>query len=178
MDQLRVPAEQFMPADLSLLDHLPVGRRFDLAICLEVAEHLSQTAAEKLVKFLTGHADRVLFSAAVPCQGGTHHINEQWQSYWAEIFVACGFDAFDVVRPRIAGNREIEYWYRQNTVLYVKCGSDLATTLTGSAMPKALDYILPELFEAKLKQLHQPKLRELIRRIPSAFMNDIRRKFL
>jgi hypothetical protein len=45
-------------------------------------------------------------------------------------------------------------------------------------MPKALDYILPELFEAKLKQLHQPKLRELIRRIPSAFMNDIRRKFL
>lgn len=177
MNQLQVPAEQFMSADLSQLDRLHVDRRFDLAICLEVAEHLPAAEAEKLVKFLTAHADRILFGAAAPRQGGTHHINEQWQSYWAEIFSACGFDAFDIIRPRIAGNREIEYWYRQNTILYAKRNSGFATATVRAAIPRALDYILPELYEDKLKQIDKPKLRELIRRMPAAFKNDIRRKF-
>ena len=175
--QLQVPPEQFVPADLSRLDSFQLDRRFDLAICLEVAEHLEQGKAEALVRFLTAHADRVVFGAAVPYQGGTHHINEQWQSYWAEIFATCGFDAFDIIRPRIAGDREIEYWYRQNTIFYAKRGSAFAAAAMVPTLPQALDYIVPELFAAKLKQLHQPKLRELVRRIPSAFMNDIRRKF-
>ncbi|MCX7148617.1 MAG: class I SAM-dependent methyltransferase [Rhodocyclales bacterium] len=176
-NQLRVPAEQFLPADLSQLDRLQVDRHFDLAICIEVAEHLPEAMAAKLVNFLTTHADRVVFGAAVPGQGGTNHVNEQWQFYWAEIFAACGFDAFDIIRPRIAGNREIEYWYRQNTILYAKCDSGFATAMTRAAIPQALDYILPELYEDKLKQIEKPKLRDLIRRMPAAFMNDIRRKF-
>lgn len=177
LDQLRVPKEQFMPVDLSQLDRLQLDRRFDLAMCLEVAEHLPESEAEKLIRFLTAHADRVLFGAAAPRQGGTHHINEQWQSYWAEIFAKCGFDAFDSIRPRIAGNREVEYWYRQNTILYVKHDSGFASAMSSAAIPLALDYVLPELYEEKLKQIERPKLRNLIRRMPAALVNDIKRKF-
>lgn len=176
-EQLRVPLEQFRPTDLSQIDHLQIGRRFDLAICLEVAEHLPESVAAKLVKFLTAHADRVLFGAAVPGQGGTHHVNERWQSYWAEIFGECGFDPFDSVRPRIAGNVQIEFWYRQNTILYARRGDSLlAPPRAQATTPLALDYILPELYEDKLRRIATPKLRELLRKIPMAFINDLRRK--
>lgn len=177
VDQLQIPREQFMQADLSQLDCLQFDRQFDLAICLEVAEHLPESEADRLIKFLTAHADRILFGAATPRQGGTHHVNEQWQSYWADIFVNNGFDAFDIIRPRIAGNREIEYWYRQNTILYAKRDSGFATATARAAIPRALDYILPELYEDKLKQIEKPKLRDLIRRVPAALKNDIKRKF-
>ena len=178
-EQLRVPIEQFLPTDLSQLAQLQVTRRFDLAICIEVAEHLPETLATTLVRFLTAHADYVLFGAAIPGQGGTHHINERWQSYWGNIFLACDFDAFDVIRPRIAGNQQVEYWYRQNTVLYVKRGSEFAAQSPIPAVaPPALDYVLPELYESKLQRIEKPKLRELLRKIPTAFMSDLRRKFL
>lgn len=175
--QLRVAQEQFQSADLSKIDHLQIDRRFDLAICLEVAEHLTESVAAKLVKFLTAHADCVLFGAAVPGQGGTHHVNEQWQSYWAEIFGECGFDAFDAIRPRIAGSGQVEYWYRQNTILYAKRNGPVLSWARATT-PRALDYILPELYEDKLQRIETPKLRELLRKIPSAFANDLRRKFL
>lgn len=176
-EQLRVPQEQFWPTDLLQIDHLKIDRRFDLAICLEVAEHLPESAAAKLVKFLTAHADRVLFGAAVPGQGGTHHVNERWQSYWAEMFWECGFDPFDSVRPRIAGDVQIEYWYRQNTILYVRRDDGyLVPPRAQATTPRALDYILPELYEDKLRRIATPKLRELLRKIPVAFVSDLKRK--
>ena len=39
-------------------------------------------------------------------------------SYWAELFNANGFAAFDCVRPLLARNRRIEPWYRFNMLLY------------------------------------------------------------
>ena len=101
------------------------GRRFDLVISLEVAEHLAPQRAEAFVRNLTAHADLVLFSAAPPHQGGIHHVNEQWPAYWQRLFKACGYAASDVLRTTLWQDPEIEWWYRQNAVLYAQPGHPL-----------------------------------------------------
>ena len=60
------------------------------SISLEVAEHLSPGRAESFISDLCQAAPVVLFGAAIPGQGGVGHLNEQWQSYWANLFEACG----------------------------------------------------------------------------------------
>lgn len=95
-----------------------LGRRFDLVQCLEVAEHLPETAAAGLVTSLARHGDVILFSAAVPGQGGEHHINEQPLGYWRERFEDLGYSVFDFVRPGLKDRREVMNWYRFNTLLY------------------------------------------------------------
>jgi hypothetical protein len=65
-------------------------------------------------------APHVLFSAAIPGQGGNNHVNEQWQSYWADRFAAHGYGPRDIVRPAVRDDRSVAYWYRQNAVLYSK----------------------------------------------------------
>ena len=58
------------PDDLAML-----SKPFALAQSFEVAKHLDQQYALKFVKLLTSCADIVLFSAAIPYQGGVCHIN-------------------------------------------------------------------------------------------------------
>ena len=115
-EQLMIPAERFQPTDLR--QPFRYERHFDLATSLEVAEHLPRDRAEGFVSDLTSLAPVILFSAAVPGQGGTDHINERWQNYWAELFDRNGFATFDVIRPKIWNDSDVEYWYRQNTLLF------------------------------------------------------------
>lgn len=98
-------------------------RRYDMAMSLEVAEHLDASAAQAFVDYLCALADTVLFSAAVPGQGGTHHVNEQRLSYWVDRFEAHDYALCDVLRGRIWDDRRIAWWYRQNMVLFAKRGS-------------------------------------------------------
>jgi SAM-dependent methyltransferase len=114
---LRIPAANFRAADLS--KPLQFERRFDLALCLEVGEHLPHDASTVLVDSLVSAADIVLFSAAVPRQGGTHHVNEQWPAYWFERFRAQGYVCCDWLRPLLWMDRRVEWWYAQNVMLYV-----------------------------------------------------------
>lgn len=114
--RLAVPTDHFHPHDL--LTPLDLGRRFDLVQSLEVAEHLPASAAEGFVDTLARHGDIILFSAAVPHQGGEHHVNEQWPAWWQAKFAARGYTAFDWLRPRLADAREVMPWYRFNSVLY------------------------------------------------------------
>jgi SAM-dependent methyltransferase len=114
---LAIPAERFMAADLTR--PVRTGRRFDLAQSLEVGEHLPTAASETLVDSLTSASDRVLFSAAVTGQGGEFHVNEQPLSFWQELFAARGYHAYDVLRPRLKDAKEVEPWYRYNSILYV-----------------------------------------------------------
>src|SRR5262245_51325328 len=95
-----------------------LDRRFDLAVCLEVAEHLAAEAAEPLVASLAAHSDLVLFSAAIPHQGGHHHVNEQFPDYWAAHFARHGFRPVDLIRPRIWDDPAVLGWLRQNTLLF------------------------------------------------------------
>jgi SAM-dependent methyltransferase len=116
--QLLIPAGQFQRANLA--EPLRLERRFELVNCLEVAEHLAPARAESFVADLCGLGDVVVFSAAVPGQGGTHHVNEQWQSYWVERFQAQGFVALDCLRHQLWGNEQVAWWYRQNLLVFIR----------------------------------------------------------
>jgi SAM-dependent methyltransferase len=115
---LLFPTDCFRPTDLSREFEIPAGR-FDLAICVEVAEHLPARNSRHLVRQLTSAAPQVLFSAAPPGQGGGGHINCQPLSYWRKIFEEFGFRMLDPFRPKLRDNRQVEWWYRQNMVLFV-----------------------------------------------------------
>jgi hypothetical protein len=71
------------------------------------------------VEDLTRHGSLVMFSAAIPSQGGENHLNEQWPSYWADLFAAKGYVAVDCLRRRIWDDERVAFWYAQNLVLYV-----------------------------------------------------------
>lgn len=96
---------------------LRLSRRFDLAICLEVAEHLPAERAAGLVADLVDTAPAVLFSAAIPGQGGTGHINLRWPDYWVGLFERHGWTCWDAIRPWIRTDDTVDWWYRQNAFL-------------------------------------------------------------
>src|SRR5687768_2487400 len=75
-ETLEIPLDHFLAHDLA--KPLRLSRKFDLVVCLEVAEHLPRSRADSLVDDLAALGSTVLFSAAIPFQGGTHHVNEQW----------------------------------------------------------------------------------------------------
>jgi len=116
-DYMFIPKEQFRTLDLT--SSYEPDERFDLAMSLEVAEHLPATSADQLIASLCAAAPLVLFSAAIPNQGGTHHVNEQWPCYWTSKFAARGYACRDVLRPRLWDDRRVEWWYRQNLLLFV-----------------------------------------------------------
>ncbi len=114
---LQIPRDCFCEIDLNEPFHL--GRRFDLAISLEVAERLSPQRGPGLVVDLCDAADVIIFSAAIPGQGDTMHIHEQWQSYWARLFERHGYKPFDVLRPKLWSDTRVEWWYAQNILCFV-----------------------------------------------------------
>jgi SAM-dependent methyltransferase len=119
-DLLSIDSERFLARDLG--ESLALRRTFDLAVSLEVAEHLPPERGEGFVEDLCRLAPAVLFSAAVPGQGdpeSTGHVNERWQSYWASLFQEHGYGRVECVRPAVWEDPRVEIWYRQNTVLYV-----------------------------------------------------------
>jgi len=96
-DRFREHHTEFIEHDLA--EPLRLERQFGLAICVEVAEHVPPERAPGLVADLTALAPVVLFSAAVPGQGGTGHLNEQWSEYWVALFEAEGWACRDAIRP-------------------------------------------------------------------------------
>jgi hypothetical protein len=84
-DTLLFPPECFLAAALS--KPFDAGARFELVQCLEVAERIAPDAAHILIDGLVQHGDLIVFSAAVPGQGGEHHINERAHAYWRDMFL-------------------------------------------------------------------------------------------
>ena len=115
---LEIPQARFLAADLNR--PIPPRGRFDLVVSLEVAEHLPPGSADQFVDTLAELGPAVLFSAAIPYQGGVHHINEQWPEYWAERFERRGFVTIDCVRPTVWQDPDVLWYYAQNTLLYVR----------------------------------------------------------
>jgi cyclopropane fatty-acyl-phospholipid synthase-like methyltransferase len=93
--------------------------KVDLAMSVEVAEHIDVSRARAFVDALCQQSDYILFGAARPKQGGLHHVNEQPQSYWANMFIDNGYTPVDL-RLQVLFLNKISYFYRQNTLLYVK----------------------------------------------------------
>lgn len=160
VDQLKIPADCF--ARRSLEETLDLGdRRFDLAMTLEVAEHLPPARAESLVAELTAAAPVVFFSAATPDQGGAHHVNEQWPRYWADLFAGHGYRAIDSIRLAVWEDPAVCWWYKQNCLLFAAEAAIVANpglraeADRAPAVPPAL--IHPELFRQKVR-LAEPSL--------------------
>lgn len=128
------------------------GAQADLVLSLEVAEHLSPERAGGFVQDLVAMAPAVLFSAAIPGQGGVGHVNEQWQSFWAGHFADQGYRAFDVVRPFIWTDEAVPAWYRQNIVLYLDDATARSLTLTPTA-PGLLDRVHPAFWARANREL-------------------------
>lgn len=158
-DSLLFPPEAFVAADLA--GEVSLGRSFDLAVSVEVAEHIDASHAGTFVNTLVSLAPAVLFSAAIPGQGGANHVNERWPSYWATLFATHGFEPLDLFRGRVWDNLDVETFYAQNLLLY----ADPATrsTITVSECPP-LDIVHPRIWEAG----RPPTLRQIVRGLPNA----------
>jgi hypothetical protein len=115
-DQLVIAPELHRAHDLAT--PIDLGRQFDLVQSLEVAEHIEPDCAAVFIGNLVGHGDVVMFSAAVPNQGGEYHLNEQPHDYWRGLFAHHGYEPYDWLRPALAGDRSVKPWYRYNSFLY------------------------------------------------------------
>ena len=116
--KLEIPSERFLTHDLA--HPFSLGRQFDLAQSLEVAEHLPETRAAGFISDLVSLAPLVLFSAAPPGQGGEHHINERPYEYWRALFARHDYLPVDCLRRRLSGDPGVPAWYRYNMILYVR----------------------------------------------------------
>lgn len=149
----------FKQVDLNKAASAQLGRRFDLAMSLEVAEHLEPETSASFVTFLTSLSDAVLFGAAFCWQPGDGHINNRLHSFWGNLFQAQGYVAFDIFRFKFWNNPAVEPWYRQNTLLYCKKDSAVCTGLTHLGLKysdsEVLDVVHPWHFENMAQEIVQ-----------------------
>lgn len=138
-----------------------MGKRVDLAISVEVVEHVSAERTEAFFDALCSAADIIVFSGAIPYQGGTHHINEQPQSIWIEHFESRDFEVYDIFRPRIWTDEDVRWWFRQNIFLFIRRGSNQIDTAVLRNLEQPLrDVVHPVNYVRKIR-LHKQRIREL-----------------
>lgn len=144
---LKIGKEKFIPADLTR--PFRANRKFDLVVSLEVAEHLPASAADTFIETLVAHGNLILFSAAIPYQGGEGHLNEQWPAYWAEKFNQHDYFIHDSLRFQIWMNSKVEWWYKQNMVFAVNRKANPLSLKESVVIP----VVHPQIFEEKSKAL-------------------------
>jgi SAM-dependent methyltransferase len=157
--QLRIGPEYITIQDLEQPFNL--HRSFDLVISLEVAEHLPPSAASTFIASLVSHGDIVLFSAAIPYQGGHNHINEQFLSYWADLFIEFDFIPIDFIRKQIWEDKNILWWLRQNILLFVRrnIATENATFLKYIDSFKPISIVHPDLYISRI-QMYEKIIRQ------------------
>jgi 2-polyprenyl-3-methyl-5-hydroxy-6-metoxy-1,4-benzoquinol methylase len=153
----------FNVADLE--KKIKVKDKFDMAISLEVAEHLRPESAEIFIKSICNASDVILFGAAIEDQNGTNHINTQWQSYWVDLFKKQGYQCYDIVRSQVWNSKNVEFWYKQNTFLFINNNSkELKKDIFDDKNYKMLQYNIVHPDHYKRKNLfitqHQKKISE------------------
>ncbi len=114
IDGVRPPAEHSFGMEIELRDlTVPfdnVWGGFDLALCLDVGEHIPEHQSETFLANLARFSDTLLLACAPPGQRGHHHVNEQPKRYWIQRLSEHGFaydrkhtgelcETFKVTRP-------------------------------------------------------------------------------
>jgi hypothetical protein len=147
--RLYIDVARFHAVDLA--EGFSLDRRYDVALSLEVAEHLPSFKADEFIEKLTDAAPIVIFSAAIPGQGGTNHINERWQDEWRKSFAKRDYYAIDYLRPLIRGNSSVPWWYQQNIMIYCHPSASLAGN-AAQAVPArvSLNLVHPDLYDQKV----------------------------
>lgn len=131
--------------------------RYDLAISLEVAEHLDRKNAIPFIKYLTSFSDVVLFSAALPYQTGTHHVNCQPARYWSDLFKNEGYSCVDLFRRKLMFDPQLsdsDWWYGQNAFLYIR-----------NTRKELLDAFHEYIVDIPVSYYHQAVVAEMINRL-------------
>lgn len=145
-----IDRSEYLQKDL----RVPIDLHFcyDLAVCVEVAEHISEGHADMLVENICCNSKVVLFSAALSYQGGTGHVNEQPCSYWAKKFQKNGYRPVDCIRPVFWENEQIEIWYRNNCILYMTSDAfeQIKKNLPKISFP--IDIVHPQMLERILQK--------------------------
>lgn len=167
--RLEIPAERFAANDLA--SGFNLGREFDLVQSLEVGEHITPAASQIFIDSIARHASRfILFSAAPPGQGGEHHVNERPYEYWRQAFARHGFAAIDAVRPIIAGDKRISYWYRYNVFLYARL------QLLDQLDSRLREHIVPDHSSlADVSPLAFRVRKTIVRALPASVQNGVAR---
>lgn len=180
VDGIQVPSDELMIKNNEFLKHdltkkLTLKNKYDMAISLEVAEHLPESAANIFVDSLTEHSDVVLFSAAIPNQGGQYHLNEQWPEYWQEKFKNKGFKAFDIIRKEFWNDENILWWYQQNMIFFVKEGTTSFDSY--KATDTVLSIVHPKLYNKKIfKPKYLNSKKEIFQLIVTSFKTLLKGK--
>ncbi|MCC5830803.1 MAG: methyltransferase domain-containing protein [Phycisphaeraceae bacterium] len=179
---LKIPVETFERYDLSRAYQR--DQQYDLAMSLEVAEHIPPESADGFVDSLVGLAPVVLFSAAVPGQGGIHHVNEQWPDYWVSKFDTRGYRVIDAIRPRIWRREDLKGWYRQNMLLFVadqilESSEELKQERANTRMEQ-LNLVHPQILEWKIgshaqevRRLKEMTLGKVLRLLPGLVRQSV-----
>ena len=154
--------ERFIPTDLN--EEFDLQRRFDLVISIEVGEHIKPRSSEGLVRSIVRHGDVVLFSAAIPGQGGAGHINEAWPHSWARRFAQEGFDTYDLIRQAVWGDSRVAPWVQQNSLLFIRRGVAVRDSL---APYKVVGEPVPRIHKVTYERLRR-KLAEAQAAAPDA----------
>ncbi|OCX70071.1 hypothetical protein A6M27_09980 [Acidithiobacillus thiooxidans] len=144
INKLSIPEDKFMVHDLRT--ELKIEKKFELAICLEVAEHIEEKYANVLVKSITDASDLVLFSAAIPGQGGTNHVNEKWPEYWQKKFQEYDYIMLDYLREKLWNSRNIAWWYKQNIMILCK-ESRIKELIKSKYRKEIISIVHPDCFE-------------------------------
>ncbi|MBD5584010.1 MAG: methyltransferase domain-containing protein [Clostridia bacterium] len=146
--------QYYIKKDLSTA--IELNQKFDLCLSLEVAEHLPEQCADIFITNLVNLSDLIIFSAAMPGQGGTNHINLQYPEFWIKLFYKHDYICRDILRGIIWENKKVRVWYRQNILIFIK-KSSRHLIAQAESMAKfnlyGLPLIHPELFILKINRL-------------------------
>jgi len=97
---------------------------FDVAISIEVAEHLPERVSDRYIDLLTKLSHTIIFTAAPPGQGGKGHVNEHPPSYWLSKYRQRGFEYNVELSNRLKESWKafgsVQSWYFQNLMIFRK----------------------------------------------------------
>lgn len=145
-DRLLISQDEFRSVDLREKVELP--KKYDLAISTEVAEHIEEEFIDIFLNNLAGASDTILFSAAIPGQGGEHHVNEQWQSYWVKKFKDRGYEADVSIRDYFWNDERVNCWRRQNLLMFYKHSG-------ARGHSEIVDVVHPDIFQQRVNTCRQ-----------------------
>lgn len=120
LEQSKLPDECLQQHDLT--QPFSTEEKYDIALAIEILEHLPQKAADTVVDSISNAAKTVLVSAATPGQGGTHHVNEQPHAYWIEKFETRGMTYQPSTTEKIRSQLKLDdlMWISDNLIVFKK----------------------------------------------------------
>lgn len=116
----RLSSNHFEEYDLT--DPYYPEREYDIVLCIEVLEHLPESAADTIVDSICRSAPVAIITAATPGQGGTHHVNEKPHNYWINKFENRNMrhmpEKAEIIKSRLDLNELV--WIKENLLVFEK----------------------------------------------------------